>query len=225
MRCGEENQRQGGKIIKDHRTISTPVRISRIGNCYGLFDYWHRSDKFSQFCVFLVRACVRKWISKSAGFLWTWPWPWFWAHFQPRRWSGKESKSVFDFLNIGFRFLMRKLCISTDRMSSETKLMWKVTLITLLFGTKQILFAQWFLKIFYKKFKFYFFRFIMILSRINKVVYLCLFEYANTRKHVYEHSCSSVRVFWRILAHLAHLAQFLFFYFKCDKWIDILIHV
>ena len=107
------------------------LRISRISNCYGLFDYWHRSDKFSQFCVFLVRACVRKWISKSAGFLWTWPWPWFWAHFQPRRWSGKESKSVFDFLNIGFHFLMRKLCISTDRMSSHTKLMWKVTLITL----------------------------------------------------------------------------------------------
>ena len=40
---------------------------------------------------------------------------------------------------------------------------------------------------------------------------LCLFEFADTRKHVYEHSCSSVRAFWRILAHLAHLAQFLFF--------------
>ena len=48
----------------------------------------------------------------------------------------------------------------------------------------------------------------MILSRIKKGVYLCLFEHANTTKHVYEHCCSSVR---RILAHLAHLAQFLFF--------------
>ena len=47
----------------------------------------------------------------------------------------------------------------------------------------------------------------MFLFRINKGVYLCLFEHANTRKHVYEHSCSSVRVFWRILAHLAHLAH------------------
>jgi len=37
-----------------------------------------------------------------------------------------------------------------------------------------------------------------------------LFEHANTRKHVYEHSCSSVRVFLSILAHLAHLAQFFF---------------
>ena len=48
----------------------------------------------------------------------------------------------------------------------------------------------------------------MILSRINKRVNLCLFEHANIRKHVYEHSCSSVRVFLCILAHLAHLAHF-----------------
>ena len=38
-------------------------------------------------------------------------------------------------------------------------------------------------------------------------MYLSLFEHANTRKHVYEHSCSSVRVFSSIPAHLAHLAQ------------------
>ena len=52
----------------------------------------------------------------------------------------------------------------------------------------------------------------MILSRINIRVYLCLFEHANIRKHVYEHSCSPVRVFWRILAHLAHLAQYFFIF-------------
>ena len=54
----------------------------------------------------------------------------------------------------------------------------------------------------------FFSRFFMILSRIKKRVYSCLFEHANTRKHAYEHSCSSVRAFWRILAHSAHLAQF-----------------
>ena len=37
-----------------------------------------------------------------------------------------------------------------------------------------------------------------------------LSEHANTRKHVSEHSCSSVRVFFSILAHLAHLAYFFF---------------
>ena len=37
-----------------------------------------------------------------------------------------------------------------------------------------------------------------------------LSEHANTRKHVSEHSCSSVRVFFSILAHLAHLAQSFF---------------
>ena len=43
----------------------------------------------------------------------------------------------------------------------------------------------------------------MILSRINKVAYLCLFQHANTIKHVHEHSCSSVTVFLSISAHLA----------------------
>ena len=37
-----------------------------------------------------------------------------------------------------------------------------------------------------------------------------LFEHENIKKHVSEHSCSSVRVFFSILAHLAHLAQFYF---------------
>ena len=62
-----------------------------------------------------------------------------------------------------------------------------------------------------------FFLFFMILSRINKRVYLSLFEHINTRKHVYRHNCSSVRVFWSILAHLAHLTQSFFSDFKCDK--------
>ena len=42
----------------------------------------------------------------------------------------------------------------------------------------------------------------MIVSRINKRMYLCLFEHANTRKHANEHNCSSV-----FLSDLAHLAQ------------------
>ena len=37
-----------------------------------------------------------------------------------------------------------------------------------------------------------------------------MFEHAYTRKHAYEHSCSSVMVFLSILAHLAHLAQSFF---------------
>ena len=39
-------------------------------------------------------------------------------------------------------------------------------------------------------------------------MYLCLLEHANTKKDVYEHSCSSVRAFLSILAHSAHLACF-----------------
>ena len=34
-----------------------------------------------------------------------------------------------------------------------------------------------------------------------------LSEHANTRKHLSEHSCLSMRVFFSILAHLAHLDQ------------------
>ena len=66
-----------------------------------------------------------------------------------------------------------------------------------------------FLKINLRKIQIDFF-FFMILSRINKGVYLSLFEHANTRKYVYEHNCLSVRVFLSILAHLAHLAQSVF---------------
>ena len=64
-----------------------------------------------------------------------------------------------------------------------------------------------FLKIFLQKIQINFFYFFMILCWINKGVYLCLFEHANTRKHVYEHSCSSVRVFLSILAHLPYLVK------------------
>ena len=67
--------------------------------------------------------------------------------------------------------------------------------------------------------------FFMILCRINKGVYWCLLEHANTKKHVYEHSCSSVRAFWSILAHLAHLAQSILSDFKYDKWINIFLLV
>ena len=42
----------------------------------------------------------------------------------------------------------------------------------------------------------------LILRRINKGVYWCLFEHAVTRKHVFEHICSSMRVFLSILAYV-----------------------
>ena len=64
----------------------------------------------------------------------------------------------------------------------------------------------------------------MILCRIDKGVYLSLVDHANTRKHVYEHSCSCVGVILSILAHLTHLAQF-FSDFKYNKWANILIDV
>ena len=38
---------------------------------------------------------------------------------------------------------------------------------------------------------------------IHKGVILCLFEHANTRKQVCEHSCLLVKVFLKILTHLA----------------------
>ena len=76
---------------------------------------------------------------------------------------------------------------------------------------RHIYYALWFLKdLFMKIANWIFFRFFMILSKIKKRVYLCLFEHANTRKHAYEHSCSSVRVILSISAHSAHLAQFFF---------------
>ena len=37
-----------------------------------------------------------------------------------------------------------------------------------------------------------------------------MFQYVNTKKHVSEHSCSSIRVFLSILAYSAHFA-FVFF--------------
>ena len=69
----------------------------------------------------------------------------------------------------------------------------------------------------YEKFKLIIFRFFMIFSRIKIGAYLGLLEHAITRKHVYEHSCSFVRVFLSILAHLADIAQSFFSDFKRDK--------
>ena len=68
---------------------------------------------------------------------------------------------------------------------------------------KYFLPTEFFNDLFMKKFEFDF----MILSRISKGVYLSLFEHANTSKHVHEHSCSSVKEFLSISAHLAHLAH------------------
>ena len=74
-----------------------------------------------------------------------------------------------------------------------------------------------FLKIYLRKMQIDFFYYLMILIRINKRVYLYLFEHANTRKQVDEHSCSSMRAFLSISAHLAHLAQSIISDFKYDK--------
>ena len=44
------------------------------------------------------------------------------------------------------------------------------------------------------------------------------FGHANTRFHIHEHGCSSLRVFLSILAHLAHLTWSFSSDFKCDKY-------
>ena len=67
-----------------------------------------------------------------------------------------------------------------------------------------------FFKIYLQKIQIDFFLFYYDLCRINKEVYLYLFEHANTKRNIYEHSCSSVEVFLSILAQLAHFAQFFF---------------
>ena len=78
-------------------------------------------------------------------------------------------------------------------------------LYSLLFGAKQNALRRIFFRVMiFQRF------FFMILSGINRGVYLCLFEYIDTRKHVNEHSCLSVRVFLCSLAHSAHLAQSFF---------------
>ena len=99
-----------------------------------------------------------------------------------------------------------------------------------LFGAKQKSPGQIFFQViifqrfFCEKFKLNFFHIFMILCRINKGVYSFLFGHTDTRKHVYEHCCSSVMVFLSILAHLAYLAQYFFFGLKCEKWKNILIY-
>ena len=137
--------------------------------------------------------------------------------------SGKKSKSVFDFLTYsretGFSFPYGEVVnlIWLIEASNEIDRVSKFDN-SLSFGAKQnalqqIFFELWIFKDFFtKNLNWIFFLFSMISSRINKEVYWCLFEHANTRKHVYEHSCSSVRVFLSILAHLAHSAQFFFWF-------------
>ena len=55
-----------------------------------------------------------------------------------------------------------------------------------------------FLKIYLRKIQIEFFSIYFDFSRITEEVYLYLFEHANTRKHVYEQICSSVRVYLSI---------------------------
>ena len=45
-----------------------------------------------------------------------------------------------------------------------------------------------------------------VLRHVKLLIKECLFKQANTRKHVSEHSLSSVRVILSILAHIVHLA-------------------
>ena len=48
-----------------------------------------------------------------------------------------------------------------------------------------------------------------------------MFNKADTKKHISERSCSSVRAFLSILAHLAHLAVIFFLIFNgIDKCFD-----
>ena len=52
--------------------------------------------------------------------------------------------------------------------------------------------------------------FFLISNAINKWIFWYMFKQADTKKHVSEHNCSSVRVFLSILAHLTHFAQSFF---------------
>ena len=135
-----------------------------------------------------------------------------WKKFNNR---GKKSQSVFDFLTYSretwFSFSYEKVghlhrpigaSDEIDRVSKFDN--------SLSYGAKQnalrqIFFALWiFEDLFTKNLNWIFFRFFLSFSMINEGVYLSLFEHTNTRKHVYKHNCSSVRVF---LSNLAHLAQ------------------
>ena len=132
---------------------------------------------------------------------------------------GKKSLSVLNFLTYlkekGFYFL--KFRKWSGWLSSPIKLIGWLNLIILLFGAQQnalrhILFALWLLKDLFTK-NWIFFQFFMNFflnalwfSKINKGVYLSLFEHANTRKHVYE-------LIWAVgvvLSFLAHITQSFF---------------
>ena len=88
------------------------------------------------------------------------------------------------------QFLFGKFRISIDRLAPPMKLIGYVYwMIFFHLAPRRILFDKYFssydFKIFiYKKFKlnFFFVFFFTILCWINKGVYLCLFEHANTRK-------------------------------------------
>ena len=122
------------------------------------------------------------------------------------KWSGKKSKSVFDFLTYsretGFSFSYEEVehlhrangpSNEIDRVSKFNN--------SLSFGAKQnalrqIFFALWFFQyFFYENCKLNFFRFFMILCRINKGVYFvclsmqirkrCLSAYYLGKKYIY----------------------------------------
>ena len=152
------------------------------------------------------------------------------------QWSGKKSKSVFDFLTYsretGFSFSYGKVghlhrpIEASHEIDRVNKFDNSLPFSTKQNALRQIFFALWFFEdLFTKNLNRIFFQFYFILFRINKGVYLSLFEHANTRKHVYEHSCSSVRVILSISAHSAHLAQSFFSGFKGNKWANVLIDV
>ena len=101
----------------------------------------------------------------------------------------------------GFHFLMGKLGNSSGWLWPPMKFIGWVNLIILFhLAPSRSLWDKYFscyefLKIYLRKMQIEFFPFFMILCRINKGAYLWLFEHANIRKHVYEQTCSSVRVF------------------------------
>ena len=122
--------------------------------------------------------------------------------------SGKKSKSVFDFLTYSretwFSFSYGKVS-ELIRLIGTSKEIDRVSKFdnSLSFGAKQnakrqIFFELWIFQSFFTK-------------NSNRI-FFDLFEHKNTRKHVPECSCSLLRVLSSILAHLAHLAQFLIWF-------------
>ena len=123
------------------------------------------------------------------------------------------SQDDLKWLKITFKdlkWLKRLKWLDREKSRRQTLTFWHIRekqVILFYLALSKMLWDKYFLhydslKIYLQNIQIEFFQFIMILRRINKGVYSCLFEHANTRKHIH------VRVFFSILAH--------FFSFQCD---------